>query len=91
MIMYQVIDNSSSGKTSRLMLLAKEHNGILVCANPYAMKTKARAYGLTGFEIISYEEYFNNQWKEPCFIDELDQCLKYLGNNVTGYSLTLEK
>jgi len=54
--MYQIIDKRGSGKTSRLMLLAKENNGILVCGNPYAMREKAHAYGLTGFDIVSYRE-----------------------------------
>ena len=35
--MYRIIDTRASGKTSRLMLLAKENNGVFVCANPYAM------------------------------------------------------
>ena len=41
------------------MLAAKENNGILVCANPQAMSSKALAYGITGFDIISYENYLN--------------------------------
>ena len=39
--MYRIIDKRSSGKTSRLMLLAKENNGIIVCRNPKAMEEKA--------------------------------------------------
>lgn len=35
--MYRIIDGRASGKTSRLLLLAKENNGIVVCANPSAM------------------------------------------------------
>jgi hypothetical protein len=32
--MYRIIDGRGTGKTSRLMLLAKENNGVIVCANP---------------------------------------------------------
>ena len=91
--MYRIIDGKSSGKTSRLMLLAKEHNGVLVCANPYAMREKAHAYGLTGFDIISYSDYLinhNYEFGKECFIDEIDVFLKSVGNNISGYSLSLE-
>lgn len=89
--MYQVIDVRGSGKTGRLMLLAKENNGVLVCSNPNAMASKARAYGLTGFDIISYSDYFNHNYEygKMVFIDELDTCVKSLGNILNGYSLTI--
>lgn len=89
--MYQIIDVRGSGKTGRLMLLAKENDGVLVCANPNAMTAKAHAYGLTGFDIISYYDYFEHNYEDgkAIFIDELDQYVKYLGNNVSGYSLTI--
>lgn len=90
--MYQVIDKRGTGKTSRLMLLAKENNGVFVCANPHAMTTKAHAYGLTGFDIISYNDYtkHNYEYGKPVFIDELDYYVKSLGNNISGYSLSME-
>ena len=76
--MYQIIDKRGSGKTSRLMLLAKENNGILVCQNPYAMKNKAQAYGFTDLTIISYKDFFERNYEldMPCFIDELDCYVK---------------
>mgnify|MGYP003464479803 CR=1 FL=1 len=46
MIMYRIIDERGSGKTSRLMLLAKETGGVIVCSNPKGMAEKARAYGI---------------------------------------------
>lgn len=90
--MYQIVDKRGSGKTSRLMLLAKENNGILVCENPYAMETKARAYGFTDLTIISYVDFFERNYdlNMPCFIDELDRYVKTIGLKFAGYSLTLE-
>ena len=32
--MYKIIDKRGTGKTLRLMLLAKENNGIVVCSSP---------------------------------------------------------
>ena len=88
--MYRIIDGRGSGKTSRLMLLAKEHNGVLVCANPYAMKEKAYGYGLTGFDIISYEDYINKSYdtKKPCFVDELERLVSTMCFGLTGYTIS---
>ena len=54
--MYRIIDGRGSGKTSRLLLLAKENNATVICANPKAMETKAHAYGLVGINFISYRD-----------------------------------
>ena len=98
--MYRIIDGRGSGKTSRLMLLAKEHNGVLVCANPYAMREKAYSYGLVGFDIISYSEFIDNTYKnekpifnrdekdKPIFIDELDVFLKNYHSDIMGYTVS---
>jgi hypothetical protein len=89
---YRVIDGRGSGKTGRLMLLAKENNGVLVCYNPDAMRYKARAYGLVGFDIISYRDFVdkNYETEKPVFIDELELFLKREFGNFAGYSLTNE-
>lgn len=91
--MFRIIDTRGSGKTGRLMLLAKEKNGILACANPYAMTSKAHAYGLTGFDIISYQQLISGDYnpdKKDVFIDEIDVFLRSLNLSITGYSLTNE-
>ena len=41
--MYRIIDGRATGKTSRLMLLAKDTNSVIACANPYAFEQKAKA------------------------------------------------
>ena len=38
--MYRIIDGRGSGKTSRLMLLAKETGAAIACSNPWAMAVK---------------------------------------------------
>lgn len=91
--MYKIIDKSGNGKTSRLMLLTKEKNGILVCSNPEAMKVKAYSYGLEDIEIISYFDYINDlDWynRKPIFIDELEDFLKQVYSSILGFSLTIE-
>ena len=90
--MYQIIDKRGHGKTSRLMLLAQESHGVLVCANPRDMKIKAKNYGFSDFEIISYYDYLEHKYsyEKMVFIDELELFVKSLGNNLNGYSLSLE-
>lgn len=89
--MVRIIDDRGTGKTSRLMLLAKERNGILVCNDPHCMKAKAQAYGLNGFDIISYNDYHEHQYDnhKPIFIDEVEGYLRNYGR-LDGYSLSNE-
>lgn len=87
--MYRIVDERASGKTSRLMLLAKENNGTIVCGNPYAMEQKARAYGITGVNYISYYDYLKKSQEEDLknyFIDELESFVQYihLASNIKG-------
>ena len=92
--MYRILDTRGSGKTSRLMLLVKENNGILVCADPHSMRVKAHAYGLTGFDIISYNDFKNREYDttKPCFIDELENYVRFInqGTYIGGYTLSVE-
>ena len=90
--MYRIVDSRSSGKSSRLMLLAKESDGIIVCKYPQSMRAKAYAYGLVGFDIISYQDYLEGNYdsNKQCFIDEIEEFVKTIGNNLYGYTLTCE-
>lgn len=90
--MYRIIGGRSSGKTLNLMLLAKESNSAIACANPSAMRTKAHAYGITGIDFISYNDLLtNNCEKSTVMVDEIEnfvsQCIRC---KLTGYSLSNE-
>ena len=89
----RIIEGRGTGKTKKIMLMAKENNGILVCHNPSAMRSKALAYGLTGFDIISYEDYFKSNYdlEKKIYIDELEIFVKCLINddNFSGYTLSI--
>ena len=95
--MYRIIDKRGTGKTSRLLLLAKENNGIVVCKNPDHMREKAYVYGLTGIDFVSYQDFdrdvsesyeSGNTYTKPVFIDELDSYLKHLQFNIQGYTIS---
>ena len=89
--MYRIIDSRSSGKTSRLMLLAKETNSAIACSNSAAMRQKAYSYGITGIDFISYSDLFTGGWNDNVLIDELEDFVKqYVDATITGYSLTNE-
>ena len=94
--MYRIIDDRGTGKTSRLMLIAKENNALFVCSNPDAMRYKARAYGIDGIEFISYGEFFHNykgQRNVKYVIDELENFLRstmFYSTELVGYTLSVE-
>lgn len=90
--MYRIIDSRSAGKTSRLMLLAKETGSAIACMNPAAMRTKAHAYGITGINFISYSDLFSGEYEEAnVMIDEIETFVKnYVGGKLTGYTLSNE-
>ncbi len=96
--MYRIIDGRSSGKTGRLMLLAKENEGTIVCSNPRAMAQKARSYGITGIDFISYSEFLTNPGTSigNYYIDELEGFIQYTQRNAgiagdfKGYTISQE-
>ena len=89
--MYRIIDGRSSGKTSRLMLLAKETGAKIACSNPNAMRQKAYAYGITGIDFIPYSDLFNGaiDHEDKVMIDELEHFIRdYIDGNLVGYTLS---
>jgi hypothetical protein len=89
--MYRIIEGRSCGKTSRLMLLAKETGAAIACSNPSAMRAKAYAYGITGIDFISYSDLFTGGWNDKVLIDEMEDFVKqYTDADLIGYSLTNE-
>ena len=89
--MYRIIDGRGTGKTSRLLLLAKENNGVVVCSDPKTMREKAYCYGLTGIDFISYSEFeFTRRFNKPVFIDEIDMLLQYKNREIQGYTISNE-
>ena len=91
--MYRIIDSRGSGKTSRLMLLAKETGSKIACSNPIAMRQKAYAYGITGIEFIPYSDLFNGviDPEDKVMIDEIENFVSnYIDGKLTGYTLSNE-
>jgi len=102
--MYRIIDGRGSGKTSRLMLLAKENGATLVCSNPRAMEAKAHAYGIVGIDFMSYADaidhmrhpdsrYTAENRRPAMVVDEIEdfvQCALGMNGPLIGYTLSNE-
>lgn len=91
--MYRVIDERATGKTSRLMLLAKETGSKIACSNPWAMRQKAYAYGITGIEFIPYSCLLDGSIdpEDKVMVDEIEEFVReYIDGTLTGYTLSLE-
>ncbi len=88
--MYRIIDSRGNGKTLRLMLIAKERQAIFVCGNPAAMKSKAYAYGLTGIEFVSYNNFVYEDYKDKeVVIDDLEKFAISFGNGkLVGFTVS---
>ena len=91
--MYRIIDSRSSGKTSRLMLLAKETGAKIACKNPQSMEKKAiYSYGITGIDFISYSDLFTGKYMhDNILIDEIECFVQnYTDGTLIGYTLSNE-
>lgn len=91
--MYKIIDDRSTGKTSRLMLLAKEQKAMIACSNPSAMRQKAYSYGITGVEFIPYSALLDGSIdpNEKVMIDEIEDFVReYIDGALVGYTLSKE-
>ncbi len=88
--MYRIIDKRGTGKTSRLLLLAKETGATIVCANPKALEEKAKQLGLNGIKFISYDKFWIEYSDQNILIDELESFIKSYTHRCIGYSMSLE-
>lgn len=89
--MNYIVGSKDSGKTRKLLELAKQENALFICRNPLAMARKAEAYGITGLQFISFEEVeYNGVIIEDKFVvDEVSDFLAYfLTSNCIGFTQT---
>lgn len=90
--MYRIIDKRGTGKTSRLFLLAKETDAVILCANELDLREKAHNYGITGLTFLNYSDCLLNS--ESCegrkiLIDDLEKFAQFItGFHTIGYTLS---
>lgn len=93
--MYRIIDGRATGKTCRLMCLAKDTGATIACMNPENMKQKALNYGFVGINFISYKDLLAcGRRFDKVLIDEIELFIQYaigVNGKLIGYSLTNEE
>ena len=76
------------GKTKQLLEQAKAVGGTIVCRDPEAMRERAHRCGITGVNIIAYEDiYFANK---PVYIHDIAKFIEDTIPNVAGCTITTE-
>jgi hypothetical protein len=68
--MKRIIASRYGGKTTRLINMAKETGGYIVCAKPHEVADQARRMGVDIMFPLSYSEFINN---------------RYYGKNIKGF------
>ena len=92
--MIKIIDGRGTGKTSRLILLAKKTGATIVSSDPRYIELLAKEYGITGLNIITYNQYLSSQYdysNKKILIDEVEGLLQRLPGDCIGYSISIEE
>ena len=92
--MYKILRKRGTGKTTSLITLAKENGATLVVANPDYTVQKMYQLGITGVNIISYTEFYENcpeYFAKPYMIDDIDGFVEAIfGRKLIGYSASID-
>ncbi len=72
------------GKTKMLLEQASASGGTVVCKDPDALRVRAHRYGITGLDIISYEDLTTSE--KPMYIHDVNKFLTERFGNVKGYT-----
>ena len=90
--MERIIDKRGTGKTYKLLNLAKNNNGVIVCSDPTIFREKAYAYGITGIDFVSFGEFLKSPeiYKyRKVYVDELEGFIRKFPN-IEGYTLSFD-
>ena len=89
--MFVVSGGKGIGKTRIILQRAKQDDAIIVCEDPVKTRKRAYLYGITGINIISYEEFDSmERILEPVYILSINKYLLHKNKNVKGYSVCNE-
>ena len=88
--MIKIIDGRGTGKSSRLMLMAKELGLPIACLAPTRLQEKARAYGITGIDFIEYGKVnTDSKCANGYLIDDLESFAQYFSRGkIKGYAIS---
>jgi hypothetical protein len=89
--MFIVSGGKGTGKTRALLEKAKAEDSIIACQDPTALRERAYGYGITGLNIISYEDLHEGTFDRPIFIHDMHKFINFSFPEVKGYSVCAEK
>lgn len=91
--MFIINGGKGTGKTKALIERVKAEDGILACEDTIAMRERAYDYGITGLNLISYDELYEcevDNYGKPIYIHDINHFIRYSFHEVKGYSLCNE-
>lgn len=91
--MFIISGGRGIGKTKMLLERAKAEGGVVVCREPEIMRARAHKYGITGLEIISYGDLYDNREiseEKPVYIHDVNKFITFNFPEVTGYTVCNE-
>ena len=72
--MFIISGGKGTGKTKALLERAKAENGVVVCAEPEAMRERAYSYGIVGLDIVGYSDVFLTG--KPVYIHDINKFIE---------------
>lgn len=91
--MFIISGGKGTGKTKALIERANAEDGIIVCEDTIAMRERAYAYGITGLNLISYDDFYDckiDRYDKPIYIHDINRFIKYQYSEIKGYTLSLD-
>lgn len=91
--MFIVSGGRGTGKTRTLLERVKGEDAIIVCEDTMEMRERAYSYGITGLNLITYEEYCQSGSEilgKPVYIADINKFLQRINKNTRGYTLCVE-
>ncbi len=86
--MFIVSGGKGTGKTRTLLEKAQSEGGIVVCKDPIAMRDRAHRYGITGLDIVGYDDiYFAGK---PVYIHDINKFIEHNMPEAQGYTLCID-
>lgn len=90
--MIKLIGERGSGKTEKLIDIAVENNGTIVCKKPQHIVEMGYSMGLTNLKVVSYDSYLANKEsvEGPVYVDDMDSLLETLDSRIAGFTAARE-
>lgn len=91
--MFIISGGHGTGKTRTLLERVKAEDGIIVCSDVIEMRERAYSYGITGLNILSYDELYAckvDSYDKPIYIHDINRFIKHSFPEVKGYTVSID-